>query len=288
MAEVTRRDVELWIREIPTGEFHYTKVLDGNVDPKSYNKLRKIMFDLVHAEDPCVEPVGKRDGYYRPIEELPTPIDWQSKEPNQDFPVILPFDLRKYVWVYPNSVIIVAGAKSSAKTGFMYRTAALNMNHLKVILLSNMEGGEEQMRDRFSAMDIEIPAPAPFLVFPAFDNFHDFIKYPNTLYLIDYIDVPESGEFFMIGGAITKIREKLDHSVAVIALQKPYNRDIAFGGEGTLKDAALYLAMNPGSLKIVDCKKPANPKVFPKNMKWSFTLSGEGTNFINIQPSMGD
>ena len=293
MPDLTRQDVELWIKEIATGDFHYTKVLDGKVDKNAYNKLRKIMHDIVLAGGVC-EPVGKHDGYYRPVQELPDPVDWQSAEANQDFPVTLPFDLRKYVWIYPNSVVVVAGSKDAGKTGFLYRTAALNINrHYQVILISNMEGGKEQMKDRFAACDIEIPNPAPFLTFQASENFHDFIKYPDTLYVIDYIDVPEDAEFYKIAGLITKIRLRLNNSVAVIGLQKPRGRDIAFGGEQTLKDAALYLAMDrtgkrSGKIKIISAKKPADKTLIPRNMAWRFGYDGEGTIFTDIEQDYGD
>jgi len=282
MAEVNRHDIELWIQAIPTGEFHYKAVLDGNIDPSCYPRLRRIMHDICAAEDPICESVGKRDGYYRAIEDMPDAVDWQSVDPSKDFPIVLPFELRKYVWIDNNSTIAVAGSKDSGKTGFIMRTVVMNMNHLNVEFLTNMEGGVNQLKRRFDAMDIEIPKPAPFKVRHMIDNFHDAIKTPNTLYLIDYIDVPESGEFYMIAGAIAKIQVKLRNSVAVIGLQKRANSDWAYGGEGTKKKPCLYLAMNPGKLKVVSAKVPVSPKLDPTNMQWTFDYDEQGTKFSNI------
>ena len=287
MPEVTRFDVETWIKTMPTGEFHYKEVLDGKIDPRYFDKLRKIMHDLCRASEPVCESVGRRDGYYRPIQNTILPVDWQSAEAKRDFPVILPFDLREYVFIYPNTAIVVAGSKSSGKTGFLYRTIVLNMLNINTILLSNMEGGKEQMRDRFCAMDIEIPKPAPFMVLPVYEGWHDFIKKPNTLYVIDYIDAPEGTDFYLIGAAITKIRKKLNNSVAIIGLQKPYGRDTAFGGEQTLRDTTLYLAMDSNKLKIVDAKVPADKNIHPKNMQWTFVYEDAGTRFCNIVPYYG-
>ncbi len=287
MASVTRYDIEQWIKTIPTGEFHYKEVLNGEIGAESFGKLRKIMYDLCHAPEPVCESVGKRDGYYRPIQDLVLPVDWQDVEAKKDFPVILPFDLRKYVFIYPNTVIVVAGSKSSGKTGFLYRTVVLNMLNINTILLSNMEGGKEQMHDRFCAMDIQVPTPAPFTTYPVSENFHDCIKKPNTLYVIDCIDAPEGTDFYLIGAAITKVRKKLDNSVAVIGLQKPFGRDLAFGKEQTIKDATLYIALDSGKLKIVDAKVPADKKLHPKNMQWTFRYEDEGTRFDDIQPYYG-
>ena len=288
MPKVTKYDIEQWIKTIPTGEFHYKEVLNGAVSVESFGNLRKIMHDLCHAKEPICEPVGRRDGYYRPIQDSVLPLNWQSKKTKVDSGLILPFNLREYVFIYPKTVSVIAGSKSSGKTGFLYRTIILNMNNIHTVLLTNLEGGEEQLHDRFYAItDIEIPNPAPFIILPVMDNYHDYIKEPKTLYVVDYIDVPDTMEFYMIGAAITKIRKKLaflDGSIAVVGLQKPSNRDTAFGGEQTLKDSTLYLAMNSGKLKIVDAKVPANKKMHPKNMQWSFTYDDEGTSFKNIEP----
>lgn len=284
MAQLTSHDVREWIKNTATGEFHYTKILDGQVSKEAYDKLRKIMYDLCHAVEPVVESVGKKDGYYRPIQDLPEPVIWQDLPEKRDFPIVLPFDLRKYVFIYPNTVSIVAGSKSAGKTAFLLRTVVLNMNHIPVTLLSNLEGGREQLRDRFASMDIQIPTPAPFRVIEAHDHFHDFIKDEGTLYVVDYVDVPEGSEFYMIGAQITKIRRKLRNSIAIIGLQKPSMRDTAFGGEATLKDATLYLAMDKNKLKIVDAKVPADPKILPNNMSWKFHMKDGGTNFEYIEP----
>ncbi len=292
MPGFTKHDIESWIEMIATGEFHYKEVLGlgSNLLPEESGKLRRIMHELCHVKEPIVESIGRRDGWYRPIQNGAAPLDWQEIEAHKDAGIILPFDLRKYVFIYPDTTIIVAGSKSGGKTGFLYRTVALNMNRVNTILLTNLEGGISMLRDRFNAMDIEIPKPAPFKTIPVFDNFHDYIKESNALYVIDYIDAPEGTDFFLIGAQVKKVDNRLQgkNSVAVIGLQKPRLRDEAFGGEQTLKAATLYMAMDDKKLKIVDAKVPADKKIHPKNMQWTFDYSDDGTNFHNIQPYYGD
>jgi len=162
------------------------------------------------------------------------------------------------------------------------------MYNVNTVFLTNMEGGLSQVKRRFNAMDIVIPSPPPFKTWFKIDNFHDYMKEPDTLYAIDYIDVPESGEFFMIAPALARIQQqlhKLGNCVAVIGLQKKKNSDTAYGGEQTLKKTTLYLAMNPGKLKIVSAKVHTDPKLNPTNMQWSFLYDEEGTKFLNIQRS---
>ena len=290
MPEITRYAIEVWIKEVATGEFHYKKVLglNGHLTPKEDNKLRGIIHELC-SKNVC-ESFGRKDGWYRPIEDVPEPEDWQAVDASKDFPILLPFDLRKYVWIDPGTHFVVAGSKDSGKSGILMRVVALNMNRVNTVFLTNMEGGKTQLKRRFNAMDIEIPEPAPFKVYIMNENFHDAIKEPDTLYVIDYIDVPESGEFFMIAPALARIQTKLAllNSVGAIGLQKRSNSDTAFGGEQTLKKATLYIAMNPGKLKIVSAKVWANPKVNPVNMQWSFEYDNEGTRFFNIAPYYGE
>ncbi len=274
--------IEQWMA-FTTGVIHYTKACDSQFLREHWPHLR-VVFHRMH-ERGIVEPVIGKDGFYRLVENNAKPVDWQSVGKKRDSGLILPFDLRKYVFIYPDTTIVVAGSKSSGKTGFLYRTVVLNMERKAVILLTNLEGGIGMLSDRFNAMDIEIPVPAPFDVIPVYDNFHDYIKRPDTIYVIDYIDAPEGTDFYLIGGQIKKIDRKLQGlgSIAVIGLQKPSTRDTAFGGEQTLKTATLYIAMDSNKLKIVDAKVPTDKKSHPKNRQWTFQYEDEGTRFINIQ-----
>lgn len=283
MPEFTRDMVREWCKAT-TGIFHYKHILDGRINiklnPKAYDKLRADVKAL--CDEAVIEVIKDRgNGWYRLIQDIPTPINWQGINSRQDSGIILPFDLRKYVWIDPNSSIIVAGSKDSGKTGFLLRTVFLNMDKKKVILLSNMEGGVNQIKRRFEAMGVDMNNP-PFVTYPVIDNFHDLVKEPDALYVIDYIDVPETGEFFMIAPAIAKIQVKSQNNVFVIGLQKKTTSDYAYGGEQTIKKASLYVAMNPSRLKIVSAKIAADPKIYPKNMTWTFQYDEEGTNFVNI------
>ena len=284
--EPTQDLVMQWM-SMAEAPIHYTRVCDSQFDKKYWPYLR-VIFQRMKAKG-FVEHVGGKDGIYRWCADLAKPLDWQGYQKHADSGLILPFDLRKYVFIYPDTVTIVAGSKSGGKTGFIYRTMVLNMNRIHTILLTNMEGGIGMLRDRLNAMDVEIPKPAPFDVIPVFDNFHDYIKQPNTLYLIDYIDAPEGTDFYLIGAAVNKVSKRLQglNSTAIIGLQKPMFRDTAFGGEQTLKVATLYIAMDSNKLKIVDAKVPADKNIHPKNMQWTFVYADEGTRFDNVVPYHG-
>ena len=287
--QINRFAVETWIKTVATGRFHYKNVLglERVLEPAESNKLRGIIYEL--CKSGVCESTGGNDGYYRPVEDGAKPLEWQNIKERRDSGLILPFDLRKFVFIYPDTTVVVAGSKSSGKSGFLYRTVILNMLRVKTILLTNLEGGLSMLRDRFCAMDIEIPVPAPFDVLFVSDNYHDYIKSVNTLYVIDYIDAPDGSDFYMIGALVKKIDNKLQglNSNAVIGLQKPSGRDTAFGGEQTLKAPTLYMAMDSKKLKIVDAKVPENKHFHPKNMQWTFSYEDSGTRFDNIIPYYG-
>jgi hypothetical protein len=279
--------IEEWM-SLTSGTVHYTKVCDEQYGREYWPQLRMIFKRM--KDKGIVEPVVGRDGWYQWLETKSEPINWQDLKDSEDSGLLLPFDLRKYVFIYPDTTTIVAGAKSSGKTGFIYRTVALNMMNPafdNIELLTNLEGGIQLLRDRFTNMDIKIPKPAPFNVRNVNEKFYNYIDKPRTLYCIDYIDAPEGTDFYLIAAHIKKIDQRLQglRSVAVIGLQKPSTRDIAFGGEQTLKNASLYIALDSHRLKIVDAKVPADKKLYPRNMMFSFDYENDGTNFINIKRS---
>ena len=290
--ELTASAVRDWIVNISTGEFHYKQILGGSISPKLFIRLRGILRDLCEAKDPVVESVGRKDGYYRPIQEMVKPLTFDDITDNR-CPITLPFDLTKYARIDYDTTIVVAGSKSGGKTGFIYRTAHLNIGVMPIVILSNMEGGKDRMKRRFMAMGVDLAREDWITIYPVYDNYHDYIREKNTLYLIDYIDVPDGESFWMIANDIKKVDQKLQgkNSVALIGLQKPYNRDIAIGGEGTLKVASLYLAMDNSKLKIIDAKEPSDAMKAkndnPRGMQWTFLYKDEGTSFVNIVADYG-
>jgi hypothetical protein len=283
----TQELVEKWMA-MTTAPVHYTKICDSQFDRQYWPHLRMICQRMVKKG--LVEHDGSKDGIYRYCANLNQPIKVRGRLPSRDSGLILPFDLREWCFIGYDTVTVVAGSKSSGKTGFLLNTISLNMSRTdcRIKLLTNLEGGIDMLNDRMEALGV--PTPEPFDVLPVNDNYHDYIRDTNTLYVIDYIDIPDGEKFYMAGHLIKKIAQKIVglDSVAVVGIQKPIKRDVGLGGERTLDAAMLYIALNDGRLKIVDCKVPAQPAVHPKNMQFTFQYKDAGTNFTNIQPYYGD
>ena len=86
---------------------------------------------------------------------------------------------------------------------------------------------------------------------------------------------------------LTDIFNALDGGIAVVGLQKPAGRDTGVGGARTLDKARLYMAIEPGVLKIVKGKLWRQEHINPNGMyvKW---LLGGGANFKIEKDNNGD
>jgi len=258
--------------------------------PESKNHLRVILHRL--AESGVIAKTSL-DGNYRKLDTEKKPIDWQAADTSRTLPIILPFGIHEVCRIYPKSIIIVAGSKNAGKTAFLLKCIQLNMNRLKVDLF-NSETGPEQLKERLSPLDI--PSPAPFDVYERYDNFADVVD-PGHMTVIDYLDF--NSEVYLVGTEIDNIFRKTN-CAAIIGLQKPppsvtyikgvkkvIERDLAYGGGFTAKRAVLYISLSSHKCKLVYVKTPANPKVNPKNMQWSYEFGDDGY-FVNVQRYYGD
>ncbi|GAG60382.1 unnamed protein product, partial [marine sediment metagenome] len=158
----------------------------------------------------------------------------------------------------------------------LYNVAYLNMYDFEEHLF-NSEMGLSQIRERFEAIDPDIPNPPPFHMRHREDNFADVIE-PDAINLIDYLDM--DSEVYMIGAELKRILFKLNQGVAIVAIQKPIGRDLGYGAGYSLKSASLYLSMDSHKLKIVKARERTDNSVNPINKTWSFHLDGHGAKFI--------
>lgn len=247
-----------------------------------------------------LERIPNLEGVYRAVDSGVLEVDWQSADTKLLVSLQWPFELEKYVKIYPKSIVCLAGGKDAGKTGFLYELVLRNMFHPLGMDLFNSETGIAQMKERLYTFDIEIPTPAPFRVFERMDNFADVVD-PDRISVIDYLDL--GSELYMVGEEINKIFKKLDKGIAIIGLQKPpptvtfvrgkkklIYRDLAYGSGFTAKRAILYISLDGGKLKLVHVKTPANPTVNPRNKMWSYRFDNKGrfTDIVEFQEAEGE
>ena len=289
-----------WIGE-SKGRFD-TRQLDhdcGITTTEHRDVRRHVIMYLI--KDGKIEAIPSLHGVYRSMGSELTPIDWQAADEKNVVSLKFPFQLERYVRIFPGQLIVVAGEKSSGKTGFLYDLVLKNMHHEKGVTLFNSETGPAQMKKRFLSYEVDIPSPPPWKTYMVYSDFADMLD-PDGITVIDYLDI--KSEFYRQGEEMDKIFKKLNTGVAVIGEQKPpptivyykgkkrrVHRDLAYGGGTTIQAATLYLSLDKinatlGRLKIVDCKEPVDGGVNPSGMQWSFNIDSRG-RFYNIAPYMG-
>ncbi len=290
--QLSQQIVLQWV-SLATGNFNTRQIWQelNIITPEAKSNLRVYLNRMAAAG--AIAKTGV-DGTYRRVDNEKQLIEWQSADTENYLPIQLPFGIHEHCRIYPKSIIILAGSKNEGKTAFLLQCVAMNMDRFGVDFF-NSETGPEQLKVRLGPLDI--PNPAPFNVYERYDNFADVIE-PDRLSIIDYLDL--SSEVYLVGVEIDRIYQKLTTGCAIIGLQKPpptkvmvkgvekyIDRDLAYGGGFTAKRAVLYISLSMRRCKLVYVKTPANPKVLPANMTWTYSFAEDGY-FTNILRSYGD
>jgi len=291
--ELTQAIIEQWV-SLTKGQFN-VKDIWAEIGIQSTEGKKHLRVILSRLEDKgIIKQLDHGFGNFRCVNGSAAKIDWQSANSENVVPLKWPFGIERYASIYPKNVVIIAGSKQEGKTTFLYNFIKLNMLDYQIDLF-NSETGPEQMKDRFT--DLGIPLDATFNVYERYENFADVIQ-PDRISVIDYLDF--NSEFYLAGAEIDSIFRKLTTGIVVIGMQIPppattivkgvsktIDRDYAYGGGSTAKRAFIYISMSSRKLKLKHAKKPAQPKINPENMQWSYQFDEHG-QFANIQRYYGE
>lgn len=235
----------------------------------------QVLGELV--EEQTLKQIGT--SRYKVLDGQVEELEWQEADVEDTIKVVFPLNLERFVKVYHQSIIIIAGAPSAGKTAFLYDLLLKNMAHpMGLVVLSN-DMTSEEIKERMIGAEIEIPQPAPFKIWECFSDFQDHPKFlPDGINIIDYLDL--NSEVYMIGEEIEKIYRKLNRGVAIVAIQKRPNQQIGLGGVFSWKRAKLYLSLDTikemGSLlhklDIVKARGRAKKEVNPRGMEFKYHL----------------
>jgi len=270
-----------------TGRIHLSAIArDMNIHPSLRASLRTIMARLATGTE--VERIEGRDGFYRYIDKALEEMDWQEANGTAMLDVNWPFELERYVRIFPSNLVVIAGTSNSGKTAFINNIAVMNMGKFCVDIYQS-EMSKEQFKSRMEPFDI--PNPPPFKVFSRHSNFADVIN-RDHISLIDYLEY--TTEVFEIKEELESLFRALKggNGMGVATIQKKFNErsfkgqqikhDLGYGGATTIARASLYLTMNPNELKITKAKSWANPTINPNNKTFTFQLI-KGAHFVNPQ-----
>ncbi len=221
-----------------------------------------------------IEKYGNQRGIYRKVESEIQEIDWETCD-DTIIDVKWPFNLEKYFMCLPKNIVVIAGSPDAGKTCFCLNFAMLNIGKFPINYFSS-EMGALELKTRLRKFSFPIKNWKAIKFIERSLNFVDVIK-PDEVNIIDYIEVPE--EAWKIAIPINEIFRKLDQGMCLIALQKPWGRDIARGGESTLDRPRLYLSMGNNQVKIVKCKNWKEDSLNPNGLSLEYKIV-QGCNFI--------
>jgi hypothetical protein len=278
MNELTQEIVERWIQESATGKFNYTKVLDGQVDPKLYPYLRTILHRCKEKGIAC--PVDGKDGWWRPVDKSLEEVCWWDIDDEIGENIILPLEMNKYCYIPYGSLIIIAGKYNTGKTALCINIVNCNLDRWAGCLDFYVSEGAEMMARKFNNLDSFIPKPPPFKMYRRTENFADVLD-PDNLSVIDYLRV-DMEQTYAVGKKLYEIFKKLNKGIAVVAMQKPPGeRKLAFGGASTAFEPSLYIAIDKDIIGFEKIKVPKILDVDPYKVKIQFKLSN-GVNFSDV------
>jgi len=237
------------------------------VTERDKNNRRQVLHRMVKKG--YLEKHLDKNGLFRKRVSEATAIEWVNADITNVYRMKFPFELEKYVKLYPKNIVVFAGDGNVGKTAAMLDIVRLNMNQFTVHYF-NSEMGAEELKVRLSLF--EDVAENEWLFDPRERSFNFAeVIYPDDLNIIDYLEVSE-GEFFKIAHEIKGIHDKLRKGVAVIAIQKKEGQRLGRGGDLSKEKARLYVTMGNNVLTINKGKNWAMKGVNPNNMEFPYKL----------------
>lgn len=229
------------------------------------------------TKEGLIERHPTESGRYRRIdttEEIINFLDCPTTNLFTDFKY--PFGMETYYRTMPKNEIVIAGCPDSGKTAILLNIAYLNQSKYEIYYFSSEMGGLE-LRDRLSKFDMPLEQWKTRFIERS-SNFADVIR-PDAVNIIDYLELCQ--DTFKVGEYLRAIHDKLKNGIAIIALQKPFGRDLGRGAEFSLEKPRLYLSMEKNQMKIVKCKNWRDSSKNPNGLTIDYKLS-KGCNFIPI------
>jgi len=264
--EKKERNLTQEVRDYVSLQDSYIYLTDAYTTLQTLHSSEKAALQVIlHrlCKDGTLEKTGR--GTFKKIELDCSDIDiWNADTSTLD--IKYPFGIEEYVDTYPKNIIVIAGEPNSGKTAFLLNFAKKNMDKHEVIYFSSEMGGIE-LKSRLVKFNLPMDEWKKVAWKERASDFAAMIR-PNAINIIDFLEVHE--EFYKVGLFIKQIFDKLDQGIAIIGIQKPKGRDEGLGGQRGIEKPRLYLAMEPGLIKIVKGKNWKYEMINPngKTRRW--------------------
>jgi len=218
------------------------------------------------------------EGKYRLIDETCEEIRWWEGE-DCEVPIILPFNLHRYVKIYPGNSILISGKKDSGKTAMMLRIIQDNLNNGALLKYYqshthypdvtpfnyfNCETPKPELRERIRLVSgDDLPGWIKKVTF--WERTSDFaqVMQRNVMNFIDYLDAKEDA--FKMKTYMDQIHNKIygGAGIAIVARQlvkKEFKGKVilsGYGGEYVKNKPRLVLQLTEDTLLVEAAKNPA-------------------------------
>lgn len=297
MAERLTIDVvRTWLKAVEPGrEFHYTKVLDGQVDPSLFGHVRKMMHDLVRSKE--IRPSGNRDGFYRVIAKV-KPVRWWEANASTYYGLRHPtghkdntsFRWEEMVNISPGDLILIGGVSNYGKSCLALNYLAENIDSHDCLLMGNeyttLDGmPSPKFKRRLDDMSwvkwFKTSGEPKFQLLPVRSDFDSYVE-KGKLNIIDWINMPENP--YLIGRVLEDIKANLGDGVAIVVVQKSRTSELGVGGQFTEHFADLYLTIDPYAdwQSRVTVGKVKDAKGRATGRGWAFKIEDSGANLADI------
>lgn len=249
------------------------------VTTKEHVKDRKnVRMKILRLEKQGIlEHHGRDEGKYRLVILEKTRMKWWENIKGE-IPIILPFNLHKYVKIYPGNIILISGKKNAGKSALLLKIIKDNLNnealfeyykkHIKppddlLFNYLNSETGEVELKNRiFPMLNDNLKDWAEKVDWIECTHSYSHMLQRNLINLIDYLDAKEDA--FKMKSYMDAIHNTLAgcEGIAIVARQlivKEFKGKTilsGYGGDYVKNKPRLVLQLIDGVLLVEDAKNP--------------------------------
>ncbi len=235
---------------------------DLKIEPGSNDdaNLRAQMSSTL-VEKKIVSPSGKSDGAYKVILQIKPVVVFMQRERRPPFDLVFPRDFNMMdqmgfassIVIREGDLILISGVSNFGKTTLCLNFCAENIDKHPVLMgneyttfVENEYVPSPRFLTRLDAMDsikwVDENGNERFTLLPVREDYAEHIV-KDKINIIDWINI-DTGEHYMIGTILEKIKRNLGRGIAIVAIQKAEGTNAGRGGQFTKDFADLELLID--------------------------------------------
>ncbi|OPY71001.1 MAG: hypothetical protein A4E57_00002 [Syntrophorhabdaceae bacterium PtaU1.Bin034] len=219
---------------------------DLSLTTKDHKKAATMALLRLEKEG-IIEKYGQKRGMYRLVERDIDQMDFKNADPDDYLKFRFPLGVERKTRIFPKSIVVIAGVTGTGKTSYILDFIQQNMNDNRIIYF-NSEMSAQAMHFKLQQ----------FNSFPVFEWTFEMRQWrgnpasiePDAVNIIDYMHAGKNA--YDIQEPMGKIIDRLNHGIAVVAIQKKPGAEYGTGGIYSSVDACLTINLE---WKHIEVKK---------------------------------